>query len=157
MSDFTVDIERETDGRWIGEVSELPGVLVYGSTRDEAVAKANATAKEAEKPIRSASFSPDGVLLATVGDDGAIHTWDAASGAAVEVYDASSALTGVAFVDASHVVVTGKSGAVKWNVGIRAVSHGRNLTIPGSFRNECSQSGCVFAPSVARFGGYRAC
>ena len=44
MSDFTVDIERETDGRWIGEVSELSGVLVYGSTREEAVAKAKALA-----------------------------------------------------------------------------------------------------------------
>ena len=44
MSDFNVDIERETDGRWIGEVSELSGVLVYGSTRNEAVAKAKALA-----------------------------------------------------------------------------------------------------------------
>lgn len=44
MSDFTVDIERETDGRWIGEVPELPGVLVYGANRDEAVAKAKALA-----------------------------------------------------------------------------------------------------------------
>jgi predicted RNase H-like HicB family nuclease len=44
MSDFTVDIERETDGRWIGEVTELPGVLVYAESRDEAVAKAKALA-----------------------------------------------------------------------------------------------------------------
>ncbi|HKR66033.1 MAG TPA: type II toxin-antitoxin system HicB family antitoxin [Thermoanaerobaculia bacterium] len=44
MSDFTVALERETDGRWIGEVTELPGVLVYGTTRDEAVAKAKALA-----------------------------------------------------------------------------------------------------------------
>ncbi|HVR40516.1 MAG TPA: type II toxin-antitoxin system HicB family antitoxin [Thermoanaerobaculia bacterium] len=44
MSDFTVDVERETDGRWIGEVPELPGVLVYGESRDEAVAKAKALA-----------------------------------------------------------------------------------------------------------------
>ncbi|HYM60768.1 MAG TPA: type II toxin-antitoxin system HicB family antitoxin [Thermoanaerobaculia bacterium] len=44
MSDFTVDVEREMDGRWIGEVSELPGVMVYGATRDEAVAKAKALA-----------------------------------------------------------------------------------------------------------------
>jgi predicted RNase H-like HicB family nuclease len=44
MSDFTVDVERETDGRWIGEVTELPGVLVYGTSRDEAVAKAKALA-----------------------------------------------------------------------------------------------------------------
>ena len=44
MSDFTVDIEQEADGRWIGEVAELPGVMVYGGTRDEAVIKAKALA-----------------------------------------------------------------------------------------------------------------
>jgi predicted RNase H-like HicB family nuclease len=44
MSDFTVDVEREDDGRWIGEVSELPGVLVYGVSCEEAVSKAKALA-----------------------------------------------------------------------------------------------------------------
>ena len=44
MSDFTVDVEREVDGRWIGEVTELPGVMVYAASRDEAVAKAKALA-----------------------------------------------------------------------------------------------------------------
>jgi predicted RNase H-like HicB family nuclease len=44
MSDFTVDVERETDGRWISEVAELSGVMAYGATRDEAVAKAKALA-----------------------------------------------------------------------------------------------------------------
>jgi predicted RNase H-like HicB family nuclease len=44
MSEFTVDVEREDDGRWIGEVTDLPGVLCYGITRDEAVAKAKALA-----------------------------------------------------------------------------------------------------------------
>ena len=44
MSDFTVEIEREEDGRWIGEISDLPGVLAYGSTHDEAVARAKALA-----------------------------------------------------------------------------------------------------------------
>jgi predicted RNase H-like HicB family nuclease len=44
MSDFTVDIEREDDDRWIGEVVDLPGVLAYGSTKEEAVAKAKALA-----------------------------------------------------------------------------------------------------------------
>ena len=44
MSDFTVEIEREDDGRWIGEVVDLPGVLAYGVSRDEAVAKAKALA-----------------------------------------------------------------------------------------------------------------
>jgi predicted RNase H-like HicB family nuclease len=44
MSDFTVDVEREEDGRWIGEVTELPGALAYGDTRDEAITKAKALA-----------------------------------------------------------------------------------------------------------------
>lgn len=44
MSEFTVDVEREDDGRWIGEVPELSGVLVYGENREEAVAKAKALA-----------------------------------------------------------------------------------------------------------------
>ena len=44
MSDFTVEIEREEDGRWISEVTDLPGVLAYGASRDEAVSKAKALA-----------------------------------------------------------------------------------------------------------------
>ena len=44
MSDFIVEVEREADGRWIGEVVDLPGVLVYGESRDEAVARAKALA-----------------------------------------------------------------------------------------------------------------
>jgi predicted RNase H-like HicB family nuclease len=44
MSDFAVEVERETDGRWIGEVVDRPVVLAYGVSRDEAVAKAKALA-----------------------------------------------------------------------------------------------------------------
>jgi predicted RNase H-like HicB family nuclease len=33
---FTLEFERDEDGRWIAEVLELPGVLVYGSSRAEA-------------------------------------------------------------------------------------------------------------------------
>ena len=39
---FTVEFEREDDGRWLAEVLELPGVLAYGQTSDEAIAKAQA-------------------------------------------------------------------------------------------------------------------
>lgn len=42
--DLTVETEREDDGRWIAEVRDLAGVLAYGSSRDEAVAKAEALA-----------------------------------------------------------------------------------------------------------------
>ena len=36
---FTVEFEREDDGRWLAEVLELPGVLAYGDSSDEAIAK----------------------------------------------------------------------------------------------------------------------
>jgi predicted RNase H-like HicB family nuclease len=41
---LSIEIEREEDGRWIADVLELPGVLAYGSTRDEALAAAQALA-----------------------------------------------------------------------------------------------------------------
>jgi predicted RNase H-like HicB family nuclease len=39
-----IDIEQEEDGRWIAEVPDLPGVLVYGQTRMAAISKAQALA-----------------------------------------------------------------------------------------------------------------
>ncbi|MBI3743818.1 MAG: type II toxin-antitoxin system HicB family antitoxin [Chloroflexi bacterium] len=41
---LTIELDRETDGRWIAEVAELAGVLAYGTTRKEATAKAKALA-----------------------------------------------------------------------------------------------------------------
>jgi len=41
---FTIEVDREEDGRWIVEVSDLPGVMVYGGTREEALARAKALA-----------------------------------------------------------------------------------------------------------------
>lgn len=39
-----LELEREMDGRWIAEVPELPGVLAYGPTQEEAIARAEALA-----------------------------------------------------------------------------------------------------------------
>ena len=39
---LSVELEREDDGRWIAEVPDLPGVLAYGATREEAVARVQA-------------------------------------------------------------------------------------------------------------------
>jgi predicted RNase H-like HicB family nuclease len=39
-----VQLDREEDGRWIAEVPELPGVLVYGQSREEAIERAKALA-----------------------------------------------------------------------------------------------------------------
>lgn len=39
-----IEIDREGDGRWIAEVPKLAGVMAYGRTRDEAVARVQALA-----------------------------------------------------------------------------------------------------------------
>lgn len=41
---LTVELEQEDDGRWIAEIVELPGVLAYGPSAQEAVARAKALA-----------------------------------------------------------------------------------------------------------------
>ncbi|HQG93105.1 MAG TPA: type II toxin-antitoxin system HicB family antitoxin [Acidobacteriota bacterium] len=42
--DLIIECEVEEDGRWIAEISQLPGVLAYGATSEEASAKAEALA-----------------------------------------------------------------------------------------------------------------
>jgi predicted RNase H-like HicB family nuclease len=44
MITLIMELEREDDGRWIAEIPELPGVMVYGATEDEAMAKVQALA-----------------------------------------------------------------------------------------------------------------
>ena len=39
-----IETELEEDGRWIAEVPQLPGVLAYGATAEEAATKAEALA-----------------------------------------------------------------------------------------------------------------
>jgi len=39
-----IEIDRENDGRWIAEVSDLEGVMAYGESREQAVAKAESLA-----------------------------------------------------------------------------------------------------------------
>ncbi|HAZ43258.1 MAG TPA: HicB family protein [Cyanobacteria bacterium UBA11371] len=39
---FTIEIEQEEDGRFLAEVLGMPGVLAYGETREEAVARVQA-------------------------------------------------------------------------------------------------------------------
>lgn len=41
---FIIEIEQEDDGRIIAEIPDLPGVMVYGQSRDEAIALAKALA-----------------------------------------------------------------------------------------------------------------
>ncbi|MDF0652744.1 MAG: type II toxin-antitoxin system HicB family antitoxin [Nitrospira sp. LK70] len=41
---FTIELEQEDDGRWIGEVLTLPGMMAYGQTRAKALAAVQALA-----------------------------------------------------------------------------------------------------------------
>lgn len=42
--DYTIEFEKEVDGRWLAEVPQLPGVLAYGASSDEATRKVEALA-----------------------------------------------------------------------------------------------------------------
>ena len=41
---LTIELDREEDGRWIADVPDLPGVLVYGNAKQDALAKVQALA-----------------------------------------------------------------------------------------------------------------
>ena len=43
---LTIDLDREEDGRWIAEGLELPGVMCYGQTGDEAISNTERLAIE---------------------------------------------------------------------------------------------------------------
>lgn len=61
---YRIVFERETDGRWLAEIPELPGVMVYGKTRPEAEIAVTALAlrvladrtEQAKKPPKSIRF-----------------------------------------------------------------------------------------------------
>lgn len=41
---FTIELAQELDGRWIADISSIPGVMTYGETREKAIAAAAALA-----------------------------------------------------------------------------------------------------------------
>lgn len=62
---FSILFDKEGDGRWIAEVPELPGVLAYGTTKQDAEANvtalalrviADSTEQKARKPPKSIRF-----------------------------------------------------------------------------------------------------
>jgi len=61
---FRIILEQETDGRWLAEVPELPGVMAYGPTQNDAKVAVTALAlrviadrtEEIKKPPKSIRF-----------------------------------------------------------------------------------------------------
>ena len=41
---YRIEFDREEDGRWIADIAELPGVMAYGATQEEAKANVEALA-----------------------------------------------------------------------------------------------------------------
>lgn len=61
---FIVELEQEADGRWIAEVIELPGVLAYGQTPNEAKAKVQALAlRVVADRLEHGEIAPDSVSV----------------------------------------------------------------------------------------------
>ncbi|MDA1050235.1 MAG: hypothetical protein O3C40_07115 [Planctomycetota bacterium] len=72
---------------------------------------------ETEKPNLTVAFSPDGLTLATGGDDQRVHTWDSETGAAIETFEGhAAAITAVAYASDSNVIsVAANKTAVWWD------------------------------------------
>jgi predicted RNase H-like HicB family nuclease len=62
---FEIEFEHEEDGPWLADIPSLPGVMVYGKTKEDAEVKVTALAlrvladrtEEARKPPKSIRFS----------------------------------------------------------------------------------------------------
>jgi predicted RNase H-like HicB family nuclease len=66
---FSIDLEQEVDGRWLAEVRSLPGVMTYGTSRDQAIAKVQALAlRVVAERLEHAEAAPE---LLTVSFDAA--------------------------------------------------------------------------------------
>jgi predicted RNase H-like HicB family nuclease len=64
---FNFEIECETDGRWIAEIPEVPGALAYGSTEEEAKAKAYALALYAiADDVEKSKDIPESISIPTI-------------------------------------------------------------------------------------------
>lgn len=61
---LTLIVEREEDGRSIAEVPQLPGVIVYGNTEAEAIAKAEVLAlRVLAERIEHAEAGPEAIQI----------------------------------------------------------------------------------------------
>ncbi|MEK7474498.1 MAG: type II toxin-antitoxin system HicB family antitoxin [Candidatus Coatesbacteria bacterium] len=56
-----IEVEQEADGRWIAEIGDLPGVMAYGATRDQAIGAVEALALRvvADRIAHGEALPPD--------------------------------------------------------------------------------------------------
>lgn len=83
---------------------------------DMAQQAAQKVATESEKPLRAISFSGDGNYLATSGDDGMVHLWDAQTGAAVETLPTQNApIKVLAYASGGLMSLAANNTGVAWD------------------------------------------
>jgi predicted RNase H-like HicB family nuclease len=64
--DFRIEFEREEDGRWIAEVPELPGVMCYGASKEEAEVQVKALALQViAEQIKETMTAPTSIRFAS--------------------------------------------------------------------------------------------
>ncbi|WP_435016142.1 type II toxin-antitoxin system HicB family antitoxin [Tundrisphaera sp. TA3] len=60
---FPIEVEQEDDGRWLAEIPDLPGVMAYGDTTAEAIARVQALGLRAlADRVEHGEAVPDGVI-----------------------------------------------------------------------------------------------
>ena len=61
---LTIELERESDGRWIAEIPTLPGTMCYGATREDAIARVQALAlRVLAERLEHAEAPPDALSI----------------------------------------------------------------------------------------------
>jgi predicted RNase H-like HicB family nuclease len=63
---FSIEFEREEDGRWIAEIPDLPGVMCYGATKEEAEVQVQALALQViAEQIKENMTAPKSISFAS--------------------------------------------------------------------------------------------
>ncbi len=87
------------------EKAELEAKTKQQTTLTAQEAEAKKAEQAARKPFQSVAFSADGKLLATAGEDQAVHLWNAETGEALEmIFGHSGAITSLVFLDADRLL-----------------------------------------------------
>lgn len=63
---LTIELDREEDGRWIADISDLPGVMVYGNTTDDAIEKIKDLANKVIQEQQELGERPKDLLISFV-------------------------------------------------------------------------------------------
>ena len=106
------EVKVATDGKTAAETHQKQKEASVSTTKE--------TATKGESPIRSIAFSPDSSTVATGGDDNLIHTWAAANGQPLEIFNGhTGAIKALAYTPAGQLI-TGSADktAQVWNLAV---------------------------------------